>query len=33
MKKFKRLKFVGDWETNEQKIVSTDNSRKNIWKR
>ena len=33
MKKFKRLKFEGDWEAYEQKIVSTDNSGKNIWKK
>ena len=30
MKKFKRLKFEGDWAAYEQKIVSTDNS--GIWK-
>lgn len=33
MKKFKRLKFEGDWAAYEQKIVSTDNSGKNIWKK
>ena len=33
MKKLKRLKFEGDWAAYEQKIVSTDNSGKNIWKK